>query len=353
MPQTGWRDTANGREEPFQYWLTQAEKDGEALGFPFEVLQGMARQLDKSDRPDGISVTMLLGCARAVYLEGTEEFFAEAASNYAAYRGTIGHAMLEASPHPAAIVERRFFRLYRGEPISGQLDKFMVEDADGTPRKDLAEQWAEYLDALYVWEQAIRIFGSDPSAEDLPKAAPQPPQTPFDPSTVTFLVEDWKTKDKVPFGIYVYDHHKQQGNLYRWLLRIPGDRVRIRFIYVSMTEVKGLHVYNGGKFANGRERPMQVWSDEETEEFLDNRMRILALQRKKGRPLPYAKVPVDDLWQCAYCPVRDLCYTRAGDEALAAFQKGEAPGRITPRDPDAEKKVSLPKKRKAKKEEAA
>lgn len=344
MPQTGWRDAANGTDKPFQQWLDEAEKTGEALGFPFEVLQGIARQESKEHRPDGITVTQLLGCSRAVYLEDTEQYSSDPQSNYAAFRGVIGHAMLEASPHPSSVPEHRFYRRYRGETISGQLDKFMVLDETDEPSLEKTQQWVEYCEAAYNYEFAADFVGDD---EMLADDAPEPP---FDPFTHTFLIEDWKTKDKVPFGIYVYEHHKQQGNLYRWLLRVPQPRVRIKFIYVTMTEVKTLQVYNGGKFANGKARPQQVWTDEQAEEFLDDRMRILALQKKKKRPLPYAKVPADDLWQCNWCPVADICRTRAGDEALAAFQKGESPGRIPPRDPEAERKVSLPKKGKAKKE---
>lgn len=345
MPQVGWRDPANGREEPFQYWLDEAARYGEALGYPYEVLAGMARQLSGDHRPEGFSVTMLLGCARAEWLEANNDFYADPQSNYAAYRGTVGHAMLEASPHPAAVVEHRFWRLYRGEPLSGQLDKFMVLDKDGNPSRELTEQWAKWCEDAYLFEQAMAVFAGD--AENVP-ATPPPP---FDPTKVTFLIEDWKTKHDVPFGIYVYDHHKKQGNLYRWLLRIPKENVRIKFVYVSMRDVKGLHVYNGGKFANGRERPMQVMTDAEVEEFLDDRLRVLVLQRKKGKPLPYAKVPTEDLWQCEYCPVRDLCLKLAADEALEAFQKGESPGRVPPRNAKDEEKVKLPSK-KTKKEAA-
>lgn len=340
MPQIGWLDPATGQGESFEHWLAQAEQHGEALGFPYEVLLGMYRQEKGDHRPNGITVTQLLGCARSVYLRGSDDYFAPAESGYDAFRGVIGHAMLEKAQHPGAIVERRFWRMYRGEAISGQLDKFMVIDADGNPSRAMTEAWSDYLDKMFAYEQALAA-GFEPGEVEEPAA-------PFDPETVTFVIEDWKTKDKVPFGIYVYDGHKSQGNIYRWLVRAPRARVAIKFVYVSMKEVKGLPVYNGGKFANGRERPVQVWTDDEVEAFLDERMRVLALQKKLGRPLPYHKVPADDLWECDWCPVKAQCYQQAGAEMRAEWEKGKDVDRVPPRNADDEKKVKLPGRAKKK-----
>ena len=336
MPQIGWRNPANGIEKTFEEWLADAERNGEVLGLPYEVLLGIYRQQSK-DRPDGFSATMLAKCARAVWLDTDTEYFSDVQSNYAAFRGTIGHSILEDFKHPEAIVERRFFRMHRDIPLSGQLDKFQVTGAD----PEFAAEWAQWLADMYAWELAVQTFGSD--AVSVPPA----PAQPVIPEGATFLIEDWKTKDKVPFGIYVYDHHKTQGNIYRWLLRAPVERVVINFVYVSMTEVKTLQVYNGGKFANGRERPKQVWSDEDVEAYLDDRLKVLVKQRRLGKPLPYAKVPTGDLWECNYCPVREACFERAAIEARQAWEKGEDVSRIPPRDKAEEEKVRLPKKTKA------
>src|SRR3546814_11517118 len=64
------------------------------------------------------------------------------------------------------------------------------------------------------------------------------------------------------------------------------------------------------------------------------------------RPLPYAKVPADDLWECNYCPIRALCYKRAAEEARVAWEKGQDVDRLPPRDRKDEGKVRLPKAKK-------
>lgn len=333
MPQVGWRDPSNGQEKTFEEVLADAAVHGEALGLPYEVLLGISKQLDKSDRPEGFSVTMLAKCARAVWLDKTAEYYSDPMENYPAFRGTIGHAILEQNPHPAAVVEHRLFRVYRGEVLSGQLDKVRVfiPGATAEQEKDFLDEWLDYC---------TMAFAAESMGGDLPEA-------PAIPEGARFGIEDWKTKHVVPFGIYVYDHHKKQGNLYRWLLRIPTDAADILFVYVSMEAVKPLRVYNGGKFANGRERPVQVMTDPEVEAYLDDRLRTLALQRKLGRPLPYDKVPTDDLWECNYCPIRQLCYAEAAKEARAEFEKGNDVARVTPRSKKDEEKVRLPGRKKA------
>ena len=63
------------------------------------------------------------------------------------------------------------------------------------------------------------------------------------------------------------------------------------------------------------------------------RLRPLTLQVKLERPLPYAKVPQEDLWECNYCPIRELCYSEATKEARAEWEKGNDVERITGRKP--------------------
>jgi hypothetical protein len=136
--------------------------------------------------------------------------------------------------------------MYGTEPLSGQLDKFMVVDAAG-PLPALTKDWLKWCDDMFAYEMAASVMGED--------IADDPPAPPVLPEGAVFEVEDWKTKHDLPFGIYVYDHHKKQGNLYRWLLRVKPEQVRIRFVYVSMEGVKPLEVYNGGKFATGSSWP--------------------------------------------------------------------------------------------------
>ena len=93
MGHLGWRDPVSGKEAPFTDWLADADAYGEALGFPFEVLKGIYDGINK-ERPDGLSVTMLLGCPRAVTLEKLTDFYTDPNDDYAAFRGTLVHGLL-------------------------------------------------------------------------------------------------------------------------------------------------------------------------------------------------------------------------------------------------------------------
>ena len=111
MPQVGWTDPATGKQQTFSDWLAEAEAYGSAMELPYEVLEGIRQQLDKSDRPDGITVTQLNGCARAIHLEQLLDYYSEPMQNYAAFRGTLAHAMVEKFKPSDAIIETRYYLL--------------------------------------------------------------------------------------------------------------------------------------------------------------------------------------------------------------------------------------------------
>lgn len=278
MPQVGWLD-GHGAVVPFEQALEEARAYGSWEGMPYEVLHGMHANLTK-ERPDSISVTQLLGCPRKVYLEGTTDYAVPPADNYAAFRGMVVHSVLEDAGEGAES-ETRVEREYRGVIISGQPDNLrVVEVGNGRSKRK--------------------------------------------------LLRDWKSVNKLPMYDNAYSHHQEQVNLYRWLLGLDWRLTDLELVYLSMDGVKVIPLKRGGTNRFGRPIPMQVWTDEEVEAFLDRRLMVLAAQRKYESPVAYHNVDADDLWACDFCPVRERCYELAADEAKAAWAKGDEPVKRTP-----------------------
>ncbi|HSE47090.1 MAG TPA: PD-(D/E)XK nuclease family protein [Gemmatimonadales bacterium] len=275
MSQVGWLDS-EGTIVPFEEALAIAAEHGSFEDMPYEVLLGMHQNLTK-ERPDSISVTQLLGCPRKVYLEGTTDYAVPPADNYPAFRGMIVHGVLEATAEGAE-TETRVEREYRGVTISGQPDN-------------------------------LRVVGVNNRK----------------------LLRDWKSVNKLPMYDNAYNHHQEQVNLYRWLLGLDWRLTDLELVYLAMDGVKVIPLKRGGTNRYGRAIPMQVWTDEEVEAFLDKRLMVLAAQRKHESPVAYHNVSVDDLWNCAFCPVQARCYELAADEAKAAWSVGEEVIRIPPR----------------------
>jgi hypothetical protein len=268
---------------------------------------------DKSDRPDSVTVTQLSACARAIYLDQTVEYYAEPMTNYPAFRGTLTHELMEKFAPAGAVTESRYYREWKGVTLSGQIDSWRILGADAQ--------------VTYDWDQWLLAGAEDPQP-DLPDGA-------------RFLVRDWKTKHVVPTYPYLAQRYQQQGNLYAWLLRIPRpDLLDCEFVFLTMEDVKTQRLLNGGNYSNGRVKPEQIWTPKQLETYLDNRLLTLEASKKLDKPLPYAKVPTDDLWNCSYCAIREGCYRLAAEEARLAWAKGEPVDRLPPRDREAEKKAA-------------
>lgn len=279
MPQVGWLDE-QGNVVPFTDALDQAAIYGSFRDFPYEVLRGMYENETK-ERPDSISVTQLLGCPRKVFLEATEDYAVEPADNYAAFRGMIIHGILEHAGDDAT-VEQRITREYRGVTISGQPDNLrIVQVEDGESKRT--------------------------------------------------LLRDWKSTKKLPYYDNAYTHHQEQVNIYRWLLGLDWRLTDLEIVYLSMEGLKVIPLKRGGKNRYGRAIANQVWTDEQVEAFLDQKLMILSAQRKHGTPVAYHNVDEADLWQCDYCPVRARCYELAAGEARQAWENGEEISRVPPR----------------------
>lgn len=277
MSQIGWTGE-KGKNLLFDEALTLAEKEGSWASVPYEILALIKAQVTKP-RTDEISVTQLLGCPRKVYLEGTIDYFVPPLDNWPALRGSLIHSLLEDQGGENTETEVRYERKHRGVTISGQPD-------------------------------SVRVIGKGKKK----------------------LLRDWKSTEKIPYYDSAYPSHKQQVSIYRWLLDLDPRFTDIEVVYVSLSGVKAIALKKGGTTTYGRVIQNEVMSDEEVEAFLDDKLMVLDAQRKADRPVSYANVPEEDLWQCSFCPVRPQCYGLAAEEQRAAFLAGDPVTRIPPRE---------------------
>lgn len=277
MAQIGWLSDS-GQQVLFDDALRISEAEGSWNSIPHEVLVLIREQVTK-ERPDGISVTQLLGCPRKVFLEKTNDWFSHPIENWPALRGTLVHSLLEQTGGSGAEIEVRHERTYKGVTISGQPD-------------------------------SVRVLGSGKRR----------------------LIRDWKSTNKLPYYDNAYSSHKLQTNIYRWLLQLDPRFTEIEIVYISMDGVKAIPLKKGGTTKYGRQIENQVMTDAEVEAYLDDRLMTLDAQNKAGRPVAYHNVDEEDLWNCQFCPVKPICYNRAADEARQAYLAGEEVNRVTPRE---------------------
>lgn len=256
MAQIGWIFNETQRVL-FDDAITEAETHGDYSGWPYEVLVGMKEQLTKP-RPDGITVTTLLSNPRHAALEKQVEFFDTPDNNYATFRGSLIHEIMERYGGADSTIEQRVSREFQGITISGQPDTVQLRGIEGRT-----------------------------------------------------LLRDWKSTKDLPRYDSAYTNHQRQVNLYRWLLQLDPATTDLEVVYVSMVGVKIARLKHGGRTARNRAIPEQHWSDEQVEEFITQRLDLF----DRDGILPYNEIPEDDLWMCNYSPVEYLCRRLAIKEA--------------------------------------
>ena len=114
MPQKGFHCIVDFVDVPYAACVECAATKGRCQ-FTASLLRGMAEQ-SRGRQPDevgSVSVTSLTGCARQTFLKETEDFYQRPDEQYWAYRGTIGHAMVERGAGDDVIAEQRFARELR------------------------------------------------------------------------------------------------------------------------------------------------------------------------------------------------------------------------------------------------
>jgi hypothetical protein len=131
-------------------------------GLPVEVLFRIYLNSVSDNRPDGFSVTEILGCPRKAYLSKKEEYFENPRFMYARFRGTMIHSILEDTnkmyKEGEIISEQRFSRKVprTGVLLSGKIDKYVVpletlEDYK-TIDDDRVKGLVEALPEDYIWQ---------------------------------------------------------------------------------------------------------------------------------------------------------------------------------------------------------
>lgn len=273
MPQVGWYDPETKRRGTFEEILAEAKEHGDSMGFPYEVLNGMAQQAVK-ERPDAVTVTSLLANPRHVKLERANEYFSEPGNNYATFRGNIVHSIMEQYGSDDSTIEQRVEREFGEIVISGQPDTVQIRTTNGRT-----------------------------------------------------LLRDWKSTKELPRYDNAYSNHMAQVNLYRWVLGLDPVSTDLEVVYVSMEGVKIIPLKHGGRSARGRAISEQHWSDERVNKFIEERLTLYNVQPI----LKYEDIPDDDMWMCNYSPVENLCRRLAAREAREAWEQGRDVGRIPPK----------------------
>ena len=97
---------------------------GRRCQFTASILRGM---YDSSGRADaGVSATSLTGCPRQTVLQALYPYTADPERLWPAFRGTLGHDLVQRHPDPGCTVEVRYRRRYGpkpGEWLTGQMDE--------------------------------------------------------------------------------------------------------------------------------------------------------------------------------------------------------------------------------------
>jgi len=173
---------ANDKEISFEDCLACATGPNHC-GMPAEVILGIISSIkDFSSEPNEIHVTELLGCIRNVYLTKTRDVATPPSSLYYAFRGKLTHSIVESyKSDERNIIETRYKRRVGDLVITGKPD------------------------VIYPHKKTIR---------------------------------DYKTCAKVPRFNTPYTTHREQLEIYKWLVAetIPIDNLEVA--YLSMTEPK-------------------------------------------------------------------------------------------------------------------
>ncbi|MFC1885589.1 hypothetical protein ACFLZM_00815 [Thermodesulfobacteriota bacterium] len=224
------------------------------LDCPFDeaTIAGMIfHQKNKTD----ISVTMISGCHRGVFIQRHYDFYVYPSQLYWAFRGQIAHKIMEESDlHDDAVVEKRFVKKWDGIEISG------------TP------------DIIIPGQKVLKDY----------KTTKQVP---------TYL-----NKDGV---VLAWDNHRTQLNLYRWLA--PYDIETMEVIYFSMEETLICPV----RIWPEESKKKSVMT---IDRHLKENLVPLKMALDSETMPPYARC-----WQCdEYCTVSGICYRELKKEISAS-----------------------------------
>lgn len=125
MPLVGYENDAGDKVTFEECW--KRESFG---GLPVEILYRIYLTNQSEVRPNGLTVTNLLGCSRKAYLQRREPYYDKPRFLYALFRGTILHSVLEDTNRlyekGHIVSEKRYHRMVPGTNVdlSGKIDKY-------------------------------------------------------------------------------------------------------------------------------------------------------------------------------------------------------------------------------------
>ncbi len=224
------------------------------LDCPFDEATIAGMILGEKLRTD-ISVTMITGCHRAVFINRFYETYVPPSQLYWAFRGQIAHKILEeANLHPDAVKEKGFTKAWDGIKVTGHPD-------------------------LIIPSQKV--------------------------------LKDYKTAKTVPSYlnkdgvIGAYENHRTQLNLYWWL--VPYDIAEMEVVYFSMEEtlISPVDIWPEESTRKSEMTVRRV--------FEENLVPLKMALDSETLP-PYRRN-----WSCdGYCSVSEICFLELKKEILAA-----------------------------------
>lgn len=260
------------------------------------VLNGIVQGL----RPDdyGLTVTTLIGCLRKWRLMKDTAYWLKPAQSYWAYRGQLLHGVAAryAADDPNAIAEQRFTLTIdlpdgRSIEVSGQPDLVLIDQhrlVDYKTTKAVPTGWRSY-----VCPETDQLIAEGPYA--LRRKSIACPHCSLGSHLTKTIEMIGPPRAKL--------HHVLQLSLYRLLLHRNGTEVdRGEVLYVDMDTQCRI--------------PIDLLPLVEAERYLRERV-TLAVQAD----LPPILTDPDEVWQCAFCPVRTVCEERHGGPVGKAAQE--------------------------------
>jgi hypothetical protein len=244
-----------GERLPFEACLECARtRLNRKLDCPFDEAT-IAGMILNDRRGTDISVTMITGCHRSVFISRFSETYVPPSQLYWAFRGQIAHKILEeANLHTDAIKEKRFTKAWDGIEIIG------------------------HPDLIIPSQKVLKDYKT------------------------TKAVPSYLNKDGV---ITAYENHRTQLNLYRWL--VPYEIAEMEVVYFSMEETLICPVDIWPEEST-RKSEMTV------RRVLEENLVPLKMALDSETMPPYQRN-----WSCdGYCSVSEICFLELKKEILAA-----------------------------------
>jgi len=253
--------------------------------FPPPIIAGII----ESNQPRelmGYSATELIGCHRRVVLQEEVDYWVKPSQAYWAFRGQLGHAIVERfhdGNGARTIAEERFYAEMDGMLITGQPDVIYPDD----------RLLVDYKTAKRVPQSTKRYVC--PKCEAIIRESPWKVRRGAKLKCECCGAEHADLKPEI-LPPRPYDTHVQQLNVYAWLLAENDVLVETaQVVYLDMSEPFPV--------------PVEVWPLAETESYIRRQLTGLLERDENGLPAGVWDDPEAN-WLCRYCAVESECARR-------------------------------------------